>query len=65
MGWSTASRAQLTAREVPLAIGCGAVALLVIARLRRLGVGPVVAVDFVASRRRTALAMGIYRTDCD
>lgn len=58
VGWSTASRAQVTPREVPLVIGCGAVALSVIARLRRLGVGPVVAVDFVASRRATALAMG-------
>ncbi|MFF3378042.1 zinc-binding dehydrogenase [Streptomyces sp. NPDC002680] len=58
VGWSTASRAHVTPREVPLVIGCGAVALSVIARLRRLGVGPVVAVDFVASRRATALAMG-------
>ncbi|MFD3926818.1 zinc-binding dehydrogenase [Streptomyces sp. NPDC058614] len=58
VGWSTASRAQVTAREVPLVIGCGAIALSAIARLKRLGVGPIVAVDFVASRRATALAMG-------
>ncbi|MGW3653003.1 zinc-binding dehydrogenase [Streptomyces sp. NPDC000878] len=58
VGWSTATRAQVTAREVPLVIGCGAVALSVIARLRRLGVGPILAADFVASRRRIALAMG-------
>ncbi|MCX5558432.1 zinc-binding dehydrogenase [Streptomyces sp. NBC_00038] len=58
VGWSTASRAQVTTKEVPLVIGCGAVALSAIARLRRLGVGPIVAVDFVASRRATALAMG-------
>ncbi|MCX4902981.1 zinc-binding dehydrogenase [Streptomyces sp. NBC_00878] len=58
VGWSTASRAQVTAKEVPLVIGCGAVALSVIAQLKRLGAGPVVAADFVASRRGTALAMG-------
>jgi len=58
VGWSTASRAEVTTKEVPLVIGCGAVALSVIGRLKRLGVGPIVAVDFVASRRATALAMG-------
>jgi len=58
VGWSTASRAALTSREAPLVIGCGAIGLSVIATLRRLGVGPIVAVDFVASRRATALAMG-------
>ena len=58
VGWSAASRAQVTAREVPLIIGCGAVALSTIAQLKRLGVGPIVAADFVASRRATALAMG-------
>ncbi|ONH59948.1 alcohol dehydrogenase [Frankia sp. CcI49] len=58
VGWSAASRAQLTTQEVPLVIGCGAIALSVIAQLRRLGVGPIIAVDFVASRRATALAMG-------
>ena len=58
VGWSTASRAALTPREVPLVIGCGAIGLSVIATLRRLGAGPIVAVDFVAARRATALAMG-------
>ena len=58
VGWSTASRAALTTKEVPLVIGCGAIALSAIATLKRLGVGPIVAVDFVASRRETALAMG-------
>jgi threonine dehydrogenase-like Zn-dependent dehydrogenase len=58
VGWSTASRAHLTTKEVPLVIGCGAIALATIATLKRLGVGPIVAVDFVASRRQTALAMG-------
>ena len=58
VGWSTASRARLTTREAPLVLGCGAIGLSAIARLERLGVGPIVAVDFVASRRATALAMG-------
>nr|MDT0663649.1 zinc-binding dehydrogenase [Micromonospora sp. DSM 115978] len=58
VGWSTASRAALTTKELPLVIGCGAIALSAIAQLKRLGVGPIVAVDFVASRRATALAMG-------
>ena len=58
VGWSTASRAALTPRELPLVIGCGAIGLSVIATLRRLGVGPILAVDLVASRRSTALAMG-------
>lgn len=58
VGLSAASRAQVTAKEVPLVIGCGAIALSAIAQLKRLGVGPILAVDFVASRRETALAMG-------
>lgn len=58
VGWSAASRAQLTASEVPLVIGCGAIGLSVIATLKALGAGPIVAADFVASRRETAQAMG-------
>jgi len=58
VGWSAAARAQLTAREAPLVIGCGAIGLSAIANLKCLGAGPIVAVDFVASRRETALAMG-------
>lgn len=58
VGWSAAARAQVTAREVPLVIGCGAIGLSVIAHLAAFGVGPIVAVDFVASRRATAQAMG-------
>ena len=58
VGWSYAKRANVTADEVPLVIGCGAIGLSVIATLRSLGVGPIVAVDFVAARRETARAMG-------
>jgi threonine dehydrogenase-like Zn-dependent dehydrogenase len=58
VGWSYVKRAAVTAKEVPLVIGCGAIGLSAIASLKRLGVGPIVAVDFVATRRDTALAMG-------
>jgi threonine dehydrogenase-like Zn-dependent dehydrogenase len=58
VGASAAMRAQITSRELPLIIGCGAVGLSAIAWLKRMGVGPVVAVDFVAARRRTALLLG-------
>ena len=37
VGWSAARRAQVGAREVPLVIGCGAIALAVIGTLKRLG----------------------------
>ncbi|SEP20370.1 zinc-binding dehydrogenase [Trujillonella endophytica] len=58
VGWSAATRAQVTPREVPMVIGCGAIGLSTIGTLKRLGVGPVVAVDFNAARRETARAMG-------
>ncbi len=58
VGWSYVNRAAVTPREVPLVIGCGAIGLSAVASLKRLGIGPIVAVDFVESRRATALAMG-------
>ncbi len=58
VGWSYAKRAAVTPKEVPLVIGCGAIGLSVVASLRRLGIGPIVAADFVASRREAAAAMG-------
>jgi threonine dehydrogenase-like Zn-dependent dehydrogenase len=58
VGWYYASRAAITPGEIPLVIGCGAIGLAVIASLRRLGIGPIVAADFVASRRETARTMG-------
>jgi threonine dehydrogenase-like Zn-dependent dehydrogenase len=61
VGWSYAKRAAVTAKQVPLVIGCGAIGLSVIASLKRLGVGPIVAVDFVATRRETAAQMGADR----
>ncbi len=58
VGWSYVKRAQVSAKEVPLVLGCGAIGLAAIASLKRLGIGPIVAVDFKASRRETARAMG-------
>jgi 2-desacetyl-2-hydroxyethyl bacteriochlorophyllide A dehydrogenase len=47
-----------TADDVPLVIGCGAIGLGVIAGLKVMGVGPVLATDFDASRRDIAIKMG-------
>lgn len=58
VGWSVAKRAQFRSTDVPLVIGCGAIALSAIATLKMLGVGPILAADFVESRRATALVMG-------
>ena len=58
VGWSYVNRAAVTPEEVPLVLGCGAIGLSAIASLKRLGVGPIVAADFVPSRRQTALTMG-------
>jgi threonine dehydrogenase-like Zn-dependent dehydrogenase len=58
VGWYYVKRAAVGPREVPLVIGCGAIGLSAIASLKRLGVGPIVAADFVAARRETARAMG-------
>lgn len=58
VGWSAAVRADLSPNDVPLILGCGAIGLSTIATLKHLGQGPIIAVDFLASRRATALAMG-------
>jgi threonine dehydrogenase-like Zn-dependent dehydrogenase len=58
VGWSFVKRAQVSAKDIPLVLGCGAIGLAVIASLKRLGIGPIVAVDFQAARRETALMMG-------
>lgn len=58
VGWHYANTANVQPNEIPLVIGCGAIGLAVIASLKRLGVGPIIAADFVESRRLTALAMG-------
>lgn len=58
VGWHYANTAVVQPNEIPLVIGCGAIGLSVIASLKRLGIGPIIAADFVESRRLTALAMG-------
>jgi threonine dehydrogenase-like Zn-dependent dehydrogenase len=58
VGWFYAKRAAVATREVPLVIGCGAIGLAVIASLRRLGIGPIIAADFSPERRRLAQVMG-------
>jgi threonine dehydrogenase-like Zn-dependent dehydrogenase len=58
VGWSYVKRASVKPREIPLVVGCGAIGLSAVASLKRLGIGPIVAVDFVASRRATAVELG-------
>jgi len=58
VGWSYVKRADVTSKEVPLVVGCGAIGLSAVASLKRLGIGPIVAADFVASRRETARQLG-------
>ncbi len=58
VGWSYVRRADVQSTEIPLVIGCGAIGLSAIAALRYRGIGPIIAADFVKSRRDTALAMG-------
>ena len=58
VGWHYANTAKVQPDEIPMVIGCGAIGLSVIASLRRMGIGPIIAADFVESRRLTALAMG-------
>lgn len=58
VGWSYVRRADVQPTEIPLVIGCGAIGLSAIAALRYRGIGPILAADFVKSRRDTALAMG-------
>ena len=47
-----------TKGDVPLVIGCGAIGLGVIAGLKLMGMGPIVAADFDPNRRDIAIKMG-------
>jgi threonine dehydrogenase-like Zn-dependent dehydrogenase len=58
VGWYYVRRANVQPSEIPLVIGCGAIGLSAIAALKRKGIGPILAADFVESRRQTALTMG-------
>jgi threonine dehydrogenase-like Zn-dependent dehydrogenase len=44
--------------DIPLVVGCGAIGLGVVAGLKLMGIGPIVAADFDARRRDIALRMG-------
>ncbi len=50
--------ANLQKREVPVVLGCGPIGLAVIAVLRHRGIGPIIAADFVCSRREMAERLG-------
>jgi threonine dehydrogenase-like Zn-dependent dehydrogenase len=58
VGWHYVRRAAPGPNDVPLVVGCGAIGLSVIAALRQRGVAPIVAVDFVPSRRDLAAEIG-------
>jgi len=58
VGYHAVQMAKLNNAEIPLVIGCGPVGLAVIAALKRLGVGPIIAADFSETRRKLALMMG-------
>jgi 2-desacetyl-2-hydroxyethyl bacteriochlorophyllide A dehydrogenase len=58
VGLEHARRGRPTREDVALVVGCGAIGLGVIAGLKLMGVGPVVAADFHQSRRDAAIAMG-------
>lgn len=51
-------RAEPTRNHVPLVIGCGPIGLAVIAVLKMMKIGPIVASDFSAARRNLARQMG-------
>ncbi len=58
VGYHAAQMARLDKRDVPLVIGCGPVALAVIAALKLKGAGPIIAADFSPRRRELAVKMG-------
>lgn len=57
-GFEHARAGEPKSGDVPLVIGCGAIGLGVIARLKLMGVGPIIAADFNAARRAIAIQMG-------
>lgn len=58
VGLEHARRGNLRAGDVPLVLGCGAIGLGVIAGLKLLGAGPIIAADFHPGRRELAIRMG-------
>lgn len=60
VGLEHARRGRPGKDDAALVIGCGAIGLGVIAGLKLMGVAPIVAADFHASRRDMAIAMGAH-----
>ena len=60
VGLEHARRGRPTAEDVALVIGCGAIGLGVIAGLKIMGIAPIIATDFHASRRDIAVRMGAH-----
>lgn len=58
VGLEHARRPRPVKGDVPLVIGCGAIGLGVIAGLKLMGIGPIVAADFHDIRRQVAITMG-------
>lgn len=58
VGLEHARRGNPRTGDVPLVLGCGAIGLGVIAGLKLLGVGPIIAADFHPGRRELAIEMG-------
>src|SRR5262249_33447520 len=60
VGLEHARRGKPARDDVALVIGCGAIGLGVIAGLELMGIAPIIATDYHASRREIALRMGAH-----
>ena len=60
VGLEHARRGRPTNEDVALVVGCGAIGLGVIAGLKLMGIGPIIATDFHAARRVAAIGMGAH-----
>lgn len=58
VAYRTVARADVAVDAVPLVVGCGPIGLAVIAVLKMKGIGPIVASDFSAERRKFARRLG-------
>jgi 2-desacetyl-2-hydroxyethyl bacteriochlorophyllide A dehydrogenase len=58
VGLEHARRGRPTKEDVALVVGCGAIGLGVVAGLNLMGIAPIIAADFHATRRDMAIAMG-------
>jgi 2-desacetyl-2-hydroxyethyl bacteriochlorophyllide A dehydrogenase len=60
VGLEHARRGRPTKEDTALVVGCGAIGLGVIAGLKLMGFGPIIATDFHGSRRAAAIGMGAH-----